>query len=338
MQVIKEGSVRVDLAGGTLDIPPINLIIKNVVTLNLATSLKAKVILTQTPDDGVEIISHDYDKKLFFKSSEFTSENIYFNNYFKELTFIVQILDLFEIRKNLKIELMSGAPAGSGLGGSSSMGATLYSALCEFNKVPFDRDLGIKQVNMTEGRILNCGMPGYQDYYPALYGGILALHPSISKIKVEQYYDEKFAHDLTDHMTLVFSGESRLSGINNWEVYKAFFDRNEVVVQGLTSIANISFQAYQALKAKDCKQLIHYIGLEGEERRKLFPKILTPSMEKLKKEIDLNCANVGMKVCGAGGGGCFLLVHSPDVRNQLKLIIENSGMKILPFAIEKPLP
>ena len=38
-----EGSVRVDLLGGTLDLNPINLILPNVVTLNLATSLKAKV-------------------------------------------------------------------------------------------------------------------------------------------------------------------------------------------------------------------------------------------------------------------------------------------------------
>ena len=41
-----EGSVRVDLLGGTLDLVPINLILPNVVTLNLATSLKAKVTIS----------------------------------------------------------------------------------------------------------------------------------------------------------------------------------------------------------------------------------------------------------------------------------------------------
>lgn len=337
MQVTKEGSVRVDLTGGTLDIPPINLIIKDVVTLNLATSLKAKVILTSTSDDGVEIISHDYNKKLFFKESEFTPENIYFNNYFKELTFIVQLLDHFEVRKNLRVEMSSGAPAGSGLGGSSSMGATLYSALCEFYKVPFDRDLGIRQVNMTEGRILNCGMPGYQDYYPALYGGILALKPTISSVKVEQHFEEEFAKKLLSHLTLVFSGESRLSGINNWEVYKAFFDRNQMVINGLNAIAEISHKAYLALKNKNIEELTRYIGLEGEERRKLFPKILTPAMVNLKTELDAQFKNVGMKVCGAGGGGCFLIVHSPELKTQIENVVHKTGMKYLPFTIEKPL-
>ena len=48
MQVTNQGSVRVDLVGGTLDIEPINLIIKNVVTLNVATGLKASVTLSKT--------------------------------------------------------------------------------------------------------------------------------------------------------------------------------------------------------------------------------------------------------------------------------------------------
>jgi D-glycero-alpha-D-manno-heptose-7-phosphate kinase len=47
MQVTSEGSVRVDLVGGTIDLEPINLILPNVVTLNVATSLKAKVELIE---------------------------------------------------------------------------------------------------------------------------------------------------------------------------------------------------------------------------------------------------------------------------------------------------
>ena len=54
------GSVRVDLLGGTLDLNPINLILPNVVTLNLATSLKAKVKVSEIDFDGIEIKSLDY--------------------------------------------------------------------------------------------------------------------------------------------------------------------------------------------------------------------------------------------------------------------------------------
>ncbi|MFZ4714135.1 MAG: hypothetical protein ACOYL6_10500 [Bacteriovoracaceae bacterium] len=337
MQVTKEGSVRVDLCGGTLDIPPINLIIKNVVTLNVATSLKAKVILTKTESDSVEIISHDYDKAIIFPENEFTPDNIYFNNHFKELTFVVQLLDLFSLKKNLKVELSSGAPAGSGLGGSSSMGATLYSALCEFTGTVFDRAQAIRQVNLTEGRILNSGMPGYQDYYPALYGGVLALLPNTGEVKVEQWYSSDLASILERRCTLVFSGESRLSGINNWEVYKAFFDKNEVVIKGLNNIASISYDAYQALKKRDYNQLFNFISKEGIERKKLFPKIVTPSMESVMAEVRSLAKSPGMKVCGAGGGGCFLITHEDNELEIVRRVVESAKMKVLDFKVEGPL-
>jgi D-glycero-alpha-D-manno-heptose-7-phosphate kinase len=337
MQVIKQGSVRVDLCGGTLDIPPINLIIKDVVTLNVATSLKAKVILSKTDSNSIEIISHDYDKSEVFPSEVFTTDNIYFNNYFKELTFIIQLIDLFGIKKNLKVELSSGAPAGSGLGGSSSMGATLYSALCEFTGAAFDRERAIRQVNLTEGRILNSGMPGYQDYYPALYGGVLALIPHTGEVKVEQLFSTELAHVLESRCTLVFSGESRLSGINNWEVYKAFFDKNDSVIHGLNQIAKISFDAYKALKMKNYDSLLSLIAQEGIERKRLFPKIVTPGMEKVMVEIQNSTKSSGMKVCGAGGGGCFLITHQESERELVKKIIEKTQMKVLDFKVEGPL-
>lgn len=337
MQVIKEGSVRVDLAGGTLDIPPINLILKNVVTLNVATTLKAKVILTKTDKPGIEIQSSDYNKTIFYSAGDFTEENIYHNNFFREFTFIVQLLHLFGLQQNLKVELSSGAPAGSGLGGSSAMGATFYSALCEFTGKKFDKTEAIRKVNGTEGRILNSGMPGYQDYYPALFGGVLALLPTAGEVRVEQLYNEGLANFLEDHTTLVFSGESRLSGINNWEVYKAFFDKNTEVIRGLTAIAEISQAAYQALVKKNYDELLQLIGCEGDERKKLFPNIVTPVIHETFMQMKKTVPNLGMKMCGAGGGGCFLLTHGKNDQALLQPILEKVGMKVLNFKVSPPL-
>jgi D-glycero-alpha-D-manno-heptose-7-phosphate kinase len=113
--VTVEGSVRVDLLGGTLDLVPINLILPNVVTLNLATSLKAKVTITPIDFDGVEIISLDYNTTERFKSSDFTAENLY-ESFFGNLTFIAHILNLFSLTKGVRMELESGSPPGAGLG------------------------------------------------------------------------------------------------------------------------------------------------------------------------------------------------------------------------------
>jgi D-glycero-alpha-D-manno-heptose-7-phosphate kinase len=331
-----EGSVRVDLLGGTLDLNPINLILPDVVTLNLATSLKAKVKVNTIDFNGVEIVSRDYGTTHKFNSSDFTEENLR-NNFFGNLTFMAQILNLFGIHKEVRLELESGSPPGAGLGGSSAMGVTCYSALSHYLKIPFDRVDAIHKVNALEARILDCGPAGYQDYYPAMFGGVLGLIAAPGRVIVEQLFSDELKDVLESHLTLVYSGETRLSGINNWEVYKAFFNKDQAVRRGLGEIARLSHKALDTIHKNNFTDIIELIALEGEERRKLFPGILTPTMQELHSEIKSNGSHFGMKICGAGGGGCFLLTHKPNDRNYISNVIEKFRMKKLEFNVERPL-
>jgi D-glycero-alpha-D-manno-heptose-7-phosphate kinase len=337
MQVTSTGSVRVDLVGGTLDIEPINLIIKNVVTLNVATGLKATVKLSKTDFDGVEIHSADYHKNYKYNSSELTEDKVVYSREYAEMTFVLQILRLFNINSHIKLELSSGAPAGSGLGGSSAMGVTLYRSLCNFTGSNYDRHTAVMRVKAVESRILNQGMAGYQDYFPALTGGVLAVRGIEGEIKVEQLYTDELKEVLENHLTLISSGQSRASGINNWEVYKAFFDKNPEVVKGLTRIAEISHETYEAIKNKQWDKVLTLIALEGLEREKLFPGITTDKIRQFTSELKKDGNVLGLKMCGAGGGGCFILVHKGLDRKVIEAKVKNHGMEILPFEVESPL-
>ncbi len=337
-EVTVTGSVRVDLLGGTIDLNPINLILPNVVTLNLATSLKAKVTISPIDFDGVEIHSRDYNSTDKFRSSDFTETNLQ-NGFFKNLTFVAHLLNMFKLTSGVKLHLESGSPAGAGLGGSSAMGVTCYSAFAKYTGIKFDKTEAILKVNSIEARILDCGPAGYQDYYPALFGGVLALHPEPGSIKVEQLYSEDLKKALESHITLVYSGETRLSGINNWEVYKAFFNKDPAVRAGLGEIARLSQKACEAIRNKNFEELITLIGLEGEERRKLFPGILTPNMNELLSTLKEKSNNnkFGMKICGAGGGGCFLITHGPDDHDYINQLLTKFHMTKLAFVVEGPL-
>src|SRR5210317_1050489 len=95
--MIKEtGSVRVDLLGGTIDLVPINLILPNVTTINLATSLKAEVEISEGDKSEVKIISEDYNTTVTFKSEEFTQDNL-LGDHFKAFSLVCQILDYFDV-------------------------------------------------------------------------------------------------------------------------------------------------------------------------------------------------------------------------------------------------
>jgi D-glycero-alpha-D-manno-heptose-7-phosphate kinase len=331
------GSVRVDLLGGTLDISPIHLIIPNAFTLNLATTLKAEVCIEPQEQNNIIIESKDYNSSQTYSLKEFNKENLQ-SDFFGPLKFIALILNHFKLDSGYKITLSSGSPTGAGLGGSSSMGAVLYKALCQLTNQTFDKTACINNVQGYESIILNKGPAGYQDYHPAVYGGVLALKPQVGKIEVEQLYQLELKEFLEKRMTLIYSGETRLSGINNWEVYKGFFDGEEKIVSGLKKIADLSYQAYLAIKNKEYPKLINLIGEEGATRKVLFPGIVSPSMDSLYNEVREELTELKMKVCGAGGGGCFLLLHNENERsviiNHLK---KYPKMRVLDFEVDSPL-
>ena len=336
VKISSSGSVRVDLLGGTLDLNPINLVIPKVVTLNLATSLQARVEIESLESDEIVIHSRDYNSTKTFKKEDLSPEKLA-SGYFEELSFVVEIINLFIFSGGLKVTMESDAPTGSGLGGSSAMGVTIYKALAEYTSVALDRDEAIKIVNCLEGKILDSGPAGYQDYHPALYGGILGLVAKPGKVKVDQLYSQELSDFLAKRVTLVYSGESRLSGINNWEVYKKFFDKDQSTRKGLSGIAEVSWKAYQAIKNQEFELLPDLMATEGQLRDDLFPGIVSDGMENLYNKIKASVPNLGMKVCGAGGGGCFLLIHEEGQSDQVEALVNEGGMTVLPFEILPPL-
>ena len=334
-----EGSVRVDLLGGTLDIAPINLILKKAMTLNLATSLKAKVEILplKSKEDGIEIQSKDYNSTKFFHSHDFTQENID-KNFFGPLTFLVRILFHLKISKGISIHLSSGSPPGAGLGGSSAMGVTFYKALSAYLGQNIAEEKVIEIVGNIEAKSLDCGPTGYQDYYPALYGGVLALIPQMDGVKVEQLFSKELAQALEGRLSLISSEETRFSGLNNWEVIKRFFDKDPKIREGLEEIAGLSFMAYENLRMKKFNNLFELIAKEGEVREKLFPDIVTPSMKTLFSKLKKELPHIGMKICGAGGGGCFLLIHNPEDKPFIQTKIQSeTKMKVLPLRVLDPI-
>ena len=164
-RISKKGSVRIDLLGGTLDIYPINLVLPNVVTLNMATSLMAKVEITHADGNKVSFHSHDYEQTTEYSLEHLSSIDDHLSS-FGAFEFVARIVSFFKPSSGLKVSLSSGAPPGSGLGGSSAMGAVLFSACCEFFSKELKKEQIVKIVQNIESKILNAGPAGYQDYYP----------------------------------------------------------------------------------------------------------------------------------------------------------------------------
>ena len=334
MRIFKEGNIRIDLLGGTLDLWPINLIIPQVVTLNMASNLKVKVTLEKIVGDNLVIESQDYQKTYTFKKSELSQKSLYQEKRFREMNFICQLLDGVGVKSGVKLSLQSESPPGAGLGGSSVMGVTLTRALNEFLQLGWSDQKILHYTQAVEARILDAGPSGYQDYYPAFHGGILAILPIHDEIQVEQLFNPPLKEWIESHLTLVYSTEGRQSGINNWEVYKRFFDGDKAIRGGLEKIAKLSWKAYKAIKKNNFSELLTLISQEGQSRMELFPGIVPGNVKKLVDSLD---SLMGFKMCGAGGGGCFLLIHKPDARPSVIQKVMDFGMIILDYEVSPPI-
>ncbi|MCB9091637.1 MAG: hypothetical protein H6621_08615 [Halobacteriovoraceae bacterium] len=309
--IVRQESTRIDLLGGTLDIYPINHYFENVITLNLASHLLARVELEEISEKKIIIESlnyqstHEYALEDFAKS-QFFKENIFSNDKFQEMSFACLIISYFKPQKGLKIKLGSKAPHGSGLGGSSSLGITLFQALCDHFQIQKAKTEVLKIVQHYESMILGQGVPGYQDYYPALYGGILALKSSIENIEVEQLASADLVSFIEKNIFLIDSKSSRDSGINNWEVFKRFYDKDKKTIQALNNISQEAYRGYRAIKDKNYDEILDCMKEEGRYRVDLAPRFITREMLDFQKAIESVNSDAGIKVCGAGGGGCFL--------------------------------
>ncbi len=335
--MIKEsGSLRVDLLGGTLDLEPLNYLFQDVVTLNLALQSCAVCSIERQEDAALSIESLDYQKEYHFSLDQLNANSFYQDGFFsdhvfKEMLFVVSLCDYFKPKQGLKIQLSSGSPPGAGLGGSSTMGLTLFNALARFFKSSFSVEQKIRIVKNIEAKILNSGISGYQDYYPACYGGVLALHPKLAGVEVEQLYSDQLAKELEGNLILAYSGQTRLSGLNNWNLYQKFFSADAPLKKALAQLAILSHQAYQSLLRSDYADFFKLLCREGELRRDFFPGFETAAMSRLR-----NLPTVrGVKVCGAGGGGCFLIITN-DQNTEVFDEINRLGMQRLNFQVARP--
>jgi D-glycero-alpha-D-manno-heptose-7-phosphate kinase len=171
---------------------------------------------------------------------------------------------------------------------------------------------------------------GCQDYYPAMYGGVSAIHLEVAGIRREEI---SVSHEeLNQRFALFYTGAPRQSGINNWEVFKQHIDGDEQVQRNFAEISQIAQAMHRALVASDWDMVAELIRQEWKLRRTNAPGITTPIIDKLIAVAESNGA-VAAKVCGAGGGGCVIVMVEKGTRSKVEAAIREQGGEPLDFQV-----
>ena len=317
---------RVDLEGGTIDIWPLYLFHPGATTVNFALSLRASCRI-ETNDDG-RIVLESRDRKVSFETHLSALEDLLQE---ERLELVSKLVHFFKPTTGFHLVAEANVPAGAGLGGSSALAIACIGAL---NRLVGNRYAERKFVTIAanvESTVIKVPA-GFQDYYPPLFGGVSSVHFRAEGIEREKL--EINTEELEKRIAICYTGEPRLSGINNWEIYKRHIDGDPELFELFDGIRDSARNMREALLADDWDRVAEVMKQAYPQRKRLAPTITTPQMDMLVEKALANGAEAA-KVCGAGGGGCIAFLCKSGRRSDVEsALAAEEGVEVLDWKVD----
>lgn len=308
--------VRIDLAGGTLDLWPIYAMLPGCVTVNAAVDLWIEI--EASPEGAARIESVDLG--CAFPSDPWPDTAP------EPLSWVWRVLASVP-RRPRSLRLRSPVPRGSGLGVSSCLGVGLLGTALGLEagvelaaQVPGLRDLEAMELQTPTG---------WQDYYPAALGGTLALHWDGPSPRWERLAPHA---SLMERLLVFYTGAPHHSGLTNWEAYKRFIEGDATTRAALQDIRDIAVEMAAAVPT-DAEAVAGLLEREGRARVRLSPAVETDAMRTVRSLGRREGWFDGMKPCGAGGGGCCILVVKEGRREEAIQALAALGLPVLPVGL-----
>jgi len=322
--IMAQAPCRADLAGGTLDLWPLYLFHPGAVTVNFALTVYTTCRIMPTPGKTIRLHSLDTRKEDTYGNLD---ELLSAKTHKHELA--AQLIKFFKPAGGFTLETDSQSPAGAGISGSSALMIATTAALAKFSgHKMLPEEMRVVAQNV-EAQLINVPT-GCQDYYPALYGGVSAIHLTPAGIQREAI--NVAPREIDERFLLVYTGAPRQSGINNWEVFKAHINGDKKVVKNFETISEIAQGMHQALTKADWDEVAHLLREEWKLRRSNHDGISTPLIDRLIA-VAAKTGGRAAKVCGAGGGGCVIFMVKDGARDRVVEALKINGGEVLPCRV-----
>jgi D-glycero-alpha-D-manno-heptose-7-phosphate kinase len=315
---------RIDLAGGTLDIWPLSVLVPGASTVNLAIELRATATVEARADGRLRIVSRDRGRHLLRRPLDDPGRAR------GPLALPLRLAAAFAPGLPLTLTCAATAPAGAGLGGSSTLAVAVGAALARWTGVPIRGERLVRRVMNHEAALLRVPT-GNQDYLAALHGGLAVFHHEADGTRREAL---PVPAELLRRLVLAYTGQPRHSGFSNWEMFRRFVDGQRATVSHMESIAPVARELADALRQGDLDAAGRLLGEEGRLRYRLAPSVATPALLAADRAARAAGA-LGVKVCGAGGGGCLVAFARRGCEDRVAAAIGATGARLLPLAIAR---
>ncbi|MGH7679767.1 MAG: hypothetical protein ACRENU_14960 [Gemmatimonadaceae bacterium] len=229
------------------------------------------------------------------------------------------------------VSIQNDFPVGAGLGGSSAASAAVIGALLHWQDKEWDRADIAEEGRRIEVEELGVA-GGRQDHYAATHGGALGL-TFTNRVEVRRIdLSEGIRRDLVARATLIYTGQSRISGDTITAVLGAYEAREPRVLEALRRMRELAMEMATALERSDLDALGEQLREHWEHQRSLHPSIPTDHIDEI---IDRSrrAGALGAKAMGASGGGCVLILARKGDGDRVRQAVRPLG-QILEFDID----
>ncbi len=311
---------RIDLAGGTLDLWPLYLLIEQAATVNLAVNLYTEASVEPSPDGKWHVRERDTGRTMSAASPEGLRSK-------RGAEIAGHLLRFFAPKDPILLTTHSEAPPQAGLGASSSLGVVIAGVLNGLTGFRYDRHDLISIVKDVEVEILGT-ITGAQDHYPPVFGGAMCLWWEKYRHRREPLTLDKEAFE--NRFLLAYSHQPHRSGATNWEVVRRFLEGDETTKAALARSGRTAVAIRNAIVEGDLERVAELVGEDWQARREMAPAVSSPELEAIISAARGAGAS-SAKVCGAGGGGCMIVAVPDGKRKAIGNAIEEAGGSILDY-------
>ncbi len=332
MIIRTKAPLRLGLAGGGTDLSPYCDEYGGYV-LNATIDLYAYCTLEVNTNESVVFATTDRGEH--FASSALASFEIDGNLDLHKGVYN-RIIKEFNDNKPLSLTMTtySDAPAGSGLGSSSTLVVAMIKAYVEWLNLPFgEYDIARLAFEIEREEVGIIG--GAQDQYAATFGGFNFMEfyndkrVIVNPLRIKNWIID----ELQASSVLYFTGITRQASIIEEEKTNAI-TRNVQALDAMHTVKQDALAMKEAVLKGNIPLLAQVLNHAWEAKKKMASSITNPEIDDIYN-LAINMGAYAGKLSGAGGGGFMFFIVDPIKKVQLVNTLNKEAGQVINFHFTK---
>lgn len=299
--------LRIGLAGGGTDVSPYSDLYGGAI-LNATISLYANATIEPLPGNQIILQALDRNEE---QTYEFGTE-LPIDGKLDLLKGIYNRIrkDYGISQQGFRLATYVDAPAGSGLGTSSTLVVAIIGAFTEMLRLPFgEYDMAHYAYDIERNDLKLAG--GKQDQYAATFGGVNFMEfygdekVIVNPLRIKQQY----LFELENNLLLYYTSTSRESAEIIKKQSKNVTEKKDKSIEAMHQLKEQARLMKEALLKGKLNEVGEILDFGFQQKRQMAEGISNPLMEEIYESAK-KAGATGGKISGAGGGG-FMIFYCP---------------------------